>query len=52
MDGTYSTHGDMKNGTHKFLIGKPEGKRTGRPGRKWKDNIKMYSILKKYGVKV
>ena len=27
---------------HKFLVGKPEGKRPlGRPVRRWEDNIKM-----------
>ena len=29
-------------GVHKFLVGKPEGKRPlGRPRRRWEDNIKM-----------
>jgi hypothetical protein len=29
-------------GVHRFLVGKPEGKRPlGRPRRKWEDNIKM-----------
>ena len=29
-------------GVHRFLIGKPEGKRPlGRPRRRWEDNIKM-----------
>ena len=29
-------------GVHKFLAGKPEGKRPlGRPRRRWEDNIKM-----------
>ena len=29
-------------GVHKFLVGKPEGKRPfGRPKRRWEDNIKM-----------
>jgi len=28
---------------YKILVGKPEGKwPLGRPGRRWKDNIKMY----------
>ena len=27
---------------HRFLVGKPEGKRPlGRPRRRWEDNIKM-----------
>ena len=29
-------------GAHRFLVGKPEGKRQlGRPGFRWEDNIKM-----------
>ena len=29
-------------GVHRFLVGKPEGKRpSGRPRRRWEDNIKM-----------
>ena len=29
-------------GVHRFLVGKPEGKRPlGRPKRRWEDNIKM-----------
>jgi len=29
-------------GVYRVLVGKPEGKRPlGRPGRRWKDNIKM-----------
>ena len=29
-------------GVHRFLLGKPEGKRPlGRPRHRWKDNIKM-----------
>jgi len=29
-------------GVHRFLVGKPEGKRPlGRPRRRWEDNIKM-----------
>ena len=29
-------------GVHRFLVGKPEGKRTlGRPKLRWEDNIKM-----------
>ena len=31
-----------RRGMHKFLVGKPEGKRTvGRPRRRWEKNIKM-----------
>jgi hypothetical protein len=31
----------MRN-AYKILVGKPEGKRPfGRPGHKWKDNIRM-----------
>ena len=26
---------------HRVLVGKPEGKRLGRPRRRWEDNIKM-----------
>jgi hypothetical protein len=33
---------------HKVLVGKPEGKKPlGRPGRRWKDNIKM--VLQEVG---
>ena len=29
-------------GVHRFVVGKPEGKRPlGRPRRRWEDNIKM-----------
>ena len=29
-------------GVHRFLVGKPEGKRQmGRPRRRWEDNIKI-----------
>ena len=31
-----------RRGAYKVLVGKPEGKRrSGRPRRRWKDNIKM-----------
>jgi len=31
-----------RRGVYKILVGKPEGRRPlGRPGRRWKDNIKM-----------
>jgi hypothetical protein len=31
-----------KSNAHRLLVGKPEGKRpTGRPRRRWVDNIKM-----------
>jgi hypothetical protein len=31
-----------RRGTHRILVGKPEGKRPlGRPRRRWVDNIKM-----------
>ena len=31
-----------RRGVHRFLVGKPEGKRPlGRPRRRWEDNIKM-----------
>ena len=30
-------------GVHRFLVGKPEGKRPlGRPRRRWEHNIKIY----------
>ena len=30
-------------GVYRFLVGKPEGKRSmGRPRRRWEDNIRMY----------
>jgi hypothetical protein len=36
MDGTCSTHGQMR-----YAVGKSEGKRPlGRPVRRWGDNIK------------
>ena len=28
-------------GVHRVLVGKPEGKRLGRPRRRWVDNIKI-----------
>jgi len=32
----------MRTGVYNVLVGKPEGKRLlGKPGRKWKDYIKM-----------
>jgi len=41
MDGASSTYGERR-GSHRVLIGKPEGKRPlGRPRRRWEDNIKM-----------
>jgi len=34
--------GAFGGGVHKFLVGKPEGKRPmRRPRRRWEDNIKM-----------
>jgi hypothetical protein len=31
-----------RRGTHRILVGRPEGKRTlGRPKHRWEDNIKM-----------
>ena len=36
----YSTN--IPRGVHRFLVGKPEGKRPlGRPRRRWEDNINM-----------
>ena len=41
MDSTYSAYGERK-GIYRILVGKHEGKRPHvRPGRRWKDNIKM-----------
>ena len=41
MGGACGAHGERR-GVHRFLVGKPEGKRQlGRPRRRWKDNIKM-----------
>jgi hypothetical protein len=28
-------------GVYRVLVGRPEGKRLGRPRRRWEDNIKM-----------
>ena len=40
MCGECGTYGGR--GMHKVLVGKPEGKRlSGRPRRRWEDNIKM-----------
>jgi hypothetical protein len=34
----------LGEGVHRFLVGKPEGKRPlGRPRRRWVDNIRMES---------
>jgi hypothetical protein len=36
------TYGEKRN-TYRVWMVKPEGKRPfGRPGRRWKDNIKIY----------
>jgi hypothetical protein len=35
-----STNGGKRN-AYRILVGKPEGKRLGRPRRRWVDNIKM-----------
>jgi hypothetical protein len=41
MDRTCSTHWEKRN-LHRFLVGKPEGKRSlRRPRRKWEDNVKI-----------
>ena len=38
----YMTRMGKGRGVHRFLVGKPEGKRPlGRPRRRWEDNIKM-----------
>jgi hypothetical protein len=34
------THMGVRRGVHRFIVGKPEGKRPlGRPRRRWDDNI-------------
>ena len=39
MGGACGAYG---GGVHRVLVGKPEGKKpTGRPRRRWEDNIKM-----------
>jgi hypothetical protein len=30
-----------ERGVHRVLVGKPEGKRSGKSRRRWEDNIKM-----------
>jgi len=41
MGGACNTYGERR-GAYRFLMGKPEGKRTlGRSRRRWEDNIKM-----------
>ena len=41
MGGACGVYGEGR-GVHRFLVGKPEGKRPlGRPRRRWEDNIKM-----------
>jgi hypothetical protein len=41
MGGTCNTYG-KRRGTHRNLVGKPEGKRPlGRPRYEWEDNINM-----------
>jgi len=30
-----------RRGLYRILVGKPEGKRLGRPRRRWEDNVKM-----------
>ena len=40
-----------RRGVYKVLVGKPDGKRPlGRPGCRWKDNIKMDLQEVGYGV--
>jgi len=41
MGGTCGAYGEGR-GVHRFMVGKPEGKRPlGRPRRRWENNIKM-----------
>jgi len=41
MGGACGAYGEGR-GVHRFLVGKPEGKRPlGRPRCRWEDNIKM-----------
>jgi hypothetical protein len=41
MSGTFRTN-EEKGKAHRFLVGKPEGKRAlGRPRGRWVDNIRM-----------
>jgi len=41
IGGACSKYGGRK-GAHRVLVGRPEGMRTtGKPGRRWDDNIKM-----------
>jgi hypothetical protein len=40
MAGPCSTNGEKRN-AYRLLVGKPEGKRLGRPRRRWVDNIRM-----------
>jgi hypothetical protein len=40
MSVLYSTYGEIR-GAYRILVGKYEGKRLGRPRRRWEDNIKM-----------
>ena len=41
MGGACSVYGE-RGGVYRVLVGKPEGKRpTGRPRRRWEDNIMM-----------
>jgi hypothetical protein len=43
MDGHVASMGERK-GVYRVLVGKPEGKRPlGRPRRRWKDNINIFS---------
>ena len=41
MGGTCGAYGEER-GVHRFLVGKPEGKRPlGRPRRRWENNMTM-----------
>ena len=42
MGGACGAYGGGERCVHRFLVGKPEGKRPlGRPRRRWEGNIKM-----------
>jgi len=47
---TILAHTGGRRVVYRVLVGRPEGKRRlGKPGRKWKDNIKMYLLEMGWG---